>query len=51
MSKDEYMTCPACNGSGCSTCGNDGKVPEWLKDPKVTGEKAARTWGWKGDKK
>jgi hypothetical protein len=38
------MTCPNCNGKGCGTCGGDGRVPDWLADSKVNGEKAAKTW-------
>lgn len=40
------MTCPDCdgNGGGCTLCGGDGNVPDWLADPKITGEKAAATW-------
>ena len=38
------MTCPDCNGNGCSTCGGDGTVPDWLADPNVNGEEAAKSW-------
>lgn len=37
------MTCSDCNGNGCTTCGGDGTVPDWLADPKITGD-AAKTW-------
>jgi hypothetical protein len=44
----ETMGCPDCSGRGCGTCGGDGTVPAWLKNPDVTGEEAARSWGWLG---
>ncbi len=40
------MMCPDCNGSGCTTCDGDGQVPDWLANPEINGEKAARSWGW-----
>lgn len=45
---EEWMVCPECRGDGCETCGGDGRVPSWLKDPRITGEDAARSWGWVG---
>jgi hypothetical protein len=38
------MTCPDCDGKGCTTCGGDGTVPDWLTDSKIVGEQAAKTW-------
>ena len=42
------MECPECCGDGCEVCGGGGVVPEWLADPEITGEEAARSWGWPG---
>lgn len=46
----EMFECPDCfgNGPGCETCGGEGEVPTWLKDPNINGEEAARAWGWNG---
>lgn len=44
----EWMDCPDCDRRGCETCGGDGLVPTWLKDPDVVGESTARSWGWNG---
>ncbi|MDX8146413.1 hypothetical protein SK854_30165 [Lentzea sp. BCCO 10_0061] len=41
------MQCPNCSTSTqatCSTCAGDGTVPDWLADPHINGESAARTW-------
>jgi hypothetical protein len=37
------MICPDCSGKGCTTCGNDGTIPDWLADRDVNGS-AADTW-------
>ncbi|WP_281353875.1 hypothetical protein [Amycolatopsis pithecellobii] len=37
------MTCPDCDGQGCTTCGGVGTVPDWLADPNITGE-SAKDW-------
>ncbi|WP_154697281.1 hypothetical protein [Lentzea guizhouensis] len=45
------MQCPDCataNGAVCSTCEGDGTVPDWLANPEIQGEAAARSWGWRG---
>lgn len=36
------MTCPDCDGNGCTTCGGAGTVPDWLADPNIN--KNADDW-------
>jgi len=40
------MDCLDCPGATCPTYGGEGTVPDWLADPAINGEAAARTWGW-----
>lgn len=37
------MTCPNCNGDGCTTFGDVGTVPDWLANADITGD-ATKTW-------